>query len=99
MIMEFLNDYCVLIVIGICMCVGFVLKNLVPSDKINKFIPLIMALLGVIINVWVNDFAFTPEILLGGLASGLASTGTYEGIKNVKVMIESVKNIQPPKLE
>lgn len=97
--MEFLNDYCVLIVIGICMCVGFVLKNLVPSDKINKFIPLIMALLGVIINVWVNDFAFTPEILLGGLASGLASTGTYEGIKNVKVMIESVKNIQPPKLE
>lgn len=97
--MEFLNDYCVLIVIGICMCVGFVLKNLVPSDKINKFIPLIMALLGVIINVWVNDFAFTPEILLGGLASGLASTGTYEGIKNVKVMIESVKNIKPPKLE
>ena len=97
--MEFLNDYCVLIVIGICMCVGFVLKNLIPSDKINKFIPLIMALLGVIINVWVNDFAFTPEILLGGLASGLASTGTYEGIKNVKVMIESVKNIQPPKLE
>lgn len=97
--MEFLNDYCVLIVIGICMCVGFVLKNLVPSDKINKFIPLIMALLGVIINVWVNDFAFTPEILLGGLASGLASTGTYEGIKNVKVMIESVKNIKLPKLE
>ena len=97
--MEFLNDYCVLIVIGICMCVGFVLKNLIPSDKINKFIPLIMALLGVIINVWVNDFAFTPEMLLGGLASGLASTGTYEGIKNVKVMIESVKNIQPPKLE
>lgn len=81
------------------MCIGFVIKNLIPSDKINKFIPLIMALLGVIINVWLNEFAFTPEILLGGLASGLASTGTYEGIKNVKVLIESVKKIKPPKLE
>lgn len=98
-IMEFLKDYCVLIVIGICMCVGFVLKNLIPTDKINKFIPLIMALLGVIINVWVNEFAFTPEILLGGLASGLASTGTYEATKNIKVLIESVKNIKPPKIE
>ena len=77
------------------MCIGFVIKNLIPSDKINKFIPLIMALLGVIINVWLNEFAFTPEILLGGLAS----TGTYEGIKNVKVLIESVKKIKPPKLE
>ena len=40
-----------------------------------------MALLGVAINVWVNAFAFTPEILLGGLASGLASTGMYEAFK------------------
>ena len=98
-IMDFLKDYCVLIVIGICMCVGFVLKKLVPTDKINKFIPLIMALLGVIINVWLNEFSFTPEILLGGLASGLASTGTYEATKNIKAVIEAVKNVEPPKLE
>lgn len=97
--LELFKEFFVLIIIGICMCIGFVLKNLIPSDKINKFIPLIMALLGVIINVWLNEFAFTPEILLGGLASGLASTGTYEGIKNVKVLIESVKKIKPPKLE
>ena len=97
--LELFKEFFVFIIIGICMCIGFVLKNLIPSDKINKFIPLIMALLGVIINVWLNEFAFTPEILLGGLASGLASTGTYEGIKNVKVLIESVKKIKPPKLE
>lgn len=97
--LELFREFFVLIIIGICMCIGFVIKNLIPSDKINKFIPLIMALLGVIINVWLNEFAFTPEILLGGLASGLASTGTYEGIKNVKVLIESVKKIKPPKLE
>ena len=97
--LELFKEFFVLIIIGICMCIGFVLKNLIPSDKINKFIPLIMALLGVIINVWLNEFAFTPEILLGGLASGLASTGTYEGIKNVKVLIEPVKKIKPPNLE
>lgn len=81
MYMEFLNDYLVVIVVGICVCVGYVLKNLVPTDKINKFIPLIMAVLGVALNVWLNGFAFSPEILLGGLASGLASTGLYEAFK------------------
>ena len=76
--MEFLNDYLVLIVIGICLCVGYVMKHLIPTDKVNKFIPLTMAALGVILNVWLNGWAFTPEILLGGLASGLASTGMHQ---------------------
>lgn len=76
--MEFLNDYLVLIVIGICLCVGYVMKHFIPTDKVNKFIPLTMAVLGVILNVWLNGWAFTPEILLGGLASGLASTGMHQ---------------------
>lgn len=76
--MEFLNDYVVLIVAGICLCVGYVLKHFVPSDAINKFIPLIMAVLGVVLNVWYNGFVFSPEILLGGLVSGLASTGMHQ---------------------
>ena len=80
--MEFLNDYIVLLVVGICLCVGYVLKYLVPTEKVNKFIPLIVATLGVVLNVWVNKFAFTPEILLGGLVSGLASTGMHELFRN-----------------
>ena len=79
--MDFLNDYIVLIVLGICLCVGYVIKHFVPTDKVNRFIPLIMAVLGVILNVRVNGFAFTPEILLGGLASGLASTGAHQMFK------------------
>lgn len=85
--MEFLSyfkDFFVLIIIGICMCIGYIIKNLVPSDKVNKFIPLIVAVLGVLLNLWIAGGEFTPEILLGGLASGLASTGTYEAIKNIK---------------
>ena len=44
----------------------------------NKYIPLIMAVLGAVLNIWVNSFAFTPEILLGGMFSGLASTGVHQ---------------------
>lgn len=79
--MEFLNDYLVLIVVGICLCVGYVLKNFIPTDKINKWIPLTMGLLGVVLNVWLNDFTFSPVILLGGLLSGLASTGLHQVFK------------------
>jgi uncharacterized membrane protein len=79
--MDFLNDYLVLIVVGICLCVGYVLKHFVPTDNINRFIPLVMAVLGVVLNVWVNGFTFTPEILLGGLVSGLASTGMHQLFK------------------
>lgn len=80
--MEFLNDYIVLLVMGICLCVGYVIKNIIPGDTVNKFIPLIMGVLGVLLNTWMNAWVFTPEILLGGLASGLASTGAYEAFRS-----------------
>ena len=76
--MEFLNDYIVLLVVGICLCVGYVIKHVVPSEGVNRFIPLIMAVLGVLINTWLNGWMITPEVLLGGLASGLASTGMHQ---------------------
>ena len=80
--MEFLENYVVLVVLGVCLCVGYILKNLVPSEKINRFIPLIMALLGCFINIWVAGWKISPEILLGGLVSGLSSTGLYEAFRN-----------------
>lgn len=80
--MEFLQNYLVLVVVGICLCVGYVIKNFIPTDKVNKYIPLVMAALGVIINAWASQWAITPEVILGGLASGLASTGMYEMFQN-----------------
>lgn len=77
-----MSIYAIPIVVAICCCVGYILKNVVTTKKINKFIPLIMGILGVILNIWVN-FDFTPEILLGGLVSGLASTGMHQIIKNL----------------
>lgn len=79
---TFLTDYAVPIIVGICLCIGYILKNLVPTDKINRYIPLIMGALGVGLNAWMN-LSFTPQILMGGLFSGLASTGLYEAFKNL----------------
>lgn len=76
--MEIINDYLVIAVVLACLCVGFILKHLVPGKGVNKFIPLIMAVLGIALNVWINSFSFSPDILLGGMLSGLASTGLYE---------------------
>lgn len=81
--MEFLNEYVVLVVFGVCLCVGYMLKHAVSTDKINKFIPMIMGVLGVALNCWMNKFAFNPEILLGGLFSGLASTGMHQAFSQL----------------
>lgn len=78
--MDFLNDFLVLIVMGVCLCVGYIIKKLF-ADKVNRFIPLIMGVIGVFINIWLNSFKLTPEILLSGLVSGLASTGMHQAFK------------------
>lgn len=80
--LDFLTNYAVPIVVGVCLCVGYILKNVVPNERVNRFIPLIMGVLGVALNSWIN-LDFTPEILLGGLLSGLSSTGLYEAFKNL----------------
>lgn len=80
--LTFLTNYAVPIIVGICLCVGYVLKNIITTDVINKYIPLVMAVIGVVLNVWIN-MAFTPEILLAGMFSGLASTGLYEAFKQL----------------
>ena len=41
--LTFLTNYAVPIIVGICVCVGYILKNIITSDVINKYIPLIMA--------------------------------------------------------
>lgn len=80
--LSYLTEYAVPIIVGICLCVGYIVKNIIPSEEINKYIPLIMGVLGVALNVWIN-MDFTAEILLAGLFSGLASTGLYEMFRNI----------------
>lgn len=78
--MEILQQYVVLAVVAICLALGFIIKNSLDFIP-NKYIPLIMSIIGVGLNIWISG-TFTPEVLLGGLASGLASTGAFELGKN-----------------
>ena len=80
--LSFLLEYINVITLGICLCVGYVIKtsiNIIP----NKYIPLIMLVLGVIIALITNFDKISSEVILGGMISGLASTGLYEAFKNL----------------
>lgn len=76
---SFLNEYMVPVIIGICLCVGFIVKKWV-ADVDNKWIPTICALLGVAVAVWISWPVVNPGVILSGLASGLASTGMHQAV-------------------
>lgn len=78
--MDFLNDFMIPIVVGICLCIGYLIKTWKKVP--NKWIPTILAVIGVIISLWVNSWNATPETILSGLASGLASCGLYDTFKH-----------------
>ena len=82
--LSFLMEYINLITLGICLCVGFALKYAKIFDWLgNQYIPLSMLVLGTIINVLVNIRSINAAVILGGMISGLASTGLYEMMRNL----------------
>lgn len=80
--LSVLTQYISIIVVGICLCVGYVIKNSLDFIP-NKYIPLIMLVLGTLINVLMNLTGINAEVILTGMFSGLASTGLYEMFKNL----------------
>lgn len=78
--MEFLNEYMLPVVFGICLCIGYIIKKWI-ADVDNKYIPAATASLGVFLAVWINGWNISPEIVLGGLISGLSSTGMHQLFK------------------
>lgn len=82
--LSFLMEYINLITLGICLCVGFALKYAKVFEWLgNQYIPLSMLVLGTIINVLVNIPSINAAVILGGMISGLASTGLYEMMRNL----------------
>lgn len=81
---NFLLDYIDVVTLGICLCVGFALKYAKLFDWLgNQYIPLSMLVLGTIINVLINWPGINAAVVLGGMISGLASTGLYEMMRNL----------------
>lgn len=78
---TFLNEYFIPVIVGICLCVGYVIKTSIPKVD-NSLIPMILSILGLFINIWINS-SINPSIVLGGLFSGLASTGLHQMFKNL----------------
>lgn len=80
--MEFLNEFMIPVIVGICLAVGYIVKHWV-KDVDNKIIPTLCAILGVAVAVWMSWGSITPEVILSGLASGLASTGLHQAFKQL----------------
>ena len=78
---TFLNEYFIPVIVGICLCIGYVIKTSIPKVD-NSLIPMILSILGLLINIWLN-YTLTPSIVLGGIFSGLASTGLHQMFKNL----------------
>ena len=79
--LDFLGDYLVVGIVGICLCEGFVVKKWI-ADVDNKYIPTLCAVLGLFLALLYNGWTFSPEVILQGLASGLAATGLFEAFRN-----------------
>jgi hypothetical protein len=80
--LSFLTGYINLVVLGICLCIGYVIKTSLDFIP-NKYIPLVMLLAGTSINAVMNLGNINAAVILGGMISGLASTGLYEAMRNL----------------
>lgn len=78
---TFLLQYINLVTLGICLCLGYAFKNIKRFN--NQYIPAAMLVIGTIINILANLPAINMAIILGGMISGLASTGLYEAMRNL----------------
>ncbi len=79
--LSFLQSYYIPVIAGICLCIGYIIKS--SFDFIpNKYIPLTVGVLGLLTNIAINK-TVSDDIVLGGLFSGLSSTGMYEMFKNI----------------
>lgn len=73
--LSIFTQYLNVLIVGICLCVGFVIKKWI-KDIDNKYIPTIVAFLGLVLSVTTNGFSL--EFILSGMLSGLASTGLHQ---------------------
>lgn len=87
LIAEFISP----IILLACLAVGYILKNVVPSPAIDKWIPLIVGCLGVVLSVW--NFGFVDlSVVVTGAISGLAASGLYETFKGLIEGIQGAVN-------
>ena len=80
--LNFLSEFINLGILGVCLCIGYVIKTSLDFIP-NKYIPLIMLILGTVLGIITNLNDLSINVVLTGMVSGLASTGMYEMFKNL----------------
>ena len=75
--LEFISKLFIPMVLVFCLCVGYLMKNYLPSD--NKIIPTALFVIGAICGVICLGVNF-EAVVRGGL-TGLASTGLHQSFK------------------
>lgn len=68
-------NYFVLVVLVACLVVGYILKTSFTSFP-NKYIPTVLALIGMILNLAVSGISIESAVY--GALMGLASTGMHQ---------------------
>ena len=82
--LTFLLEYIDAVTLGICLCIGFALKYAKIFEQFgNQYIPLTMMLIGCGIALVTHAGNINAAVVLGGMISGLASTGLYEMMRNL----------------
>lgn len=71
------------IILGICLLTGYALKT--AFDRFpNRYIPLAAMICGTLLAVLMHMHSgINAQVVLGGMISGLASTGLYEMLRNL----------------
>lgn len=87
--MEFLLNYSVPVISGICLCLGYIVKKWV-KDVENKYIPTLCGLVGLVLAVWINS-TISADVILEGLFSGLAATGMHEAFTQIVEKLDEDK--------
>lgn len=81
--LTYLFEYVNLLTLGICLCAGYAFKTAFSWFP-NKYIPLAALSMGCIVNILINlGTGINAAVVLGGMISGLASTGLYEMLRNL----------------
>ena len=78
---EILNTWVNPTIVCLCLVVGYIIKHLLPKVS-NRVIPTVVVIVGIVTALWINQWGIiTPDIILSGALSGLASTGLHQLFK------------------
>lgn len=83
--MDFIADWINVAALLGAWAIGYVIKHAVNRESVDRFIPLICMLVGIVVVVC-GDYAdgvFNVDSIVMGAISGLSATGLYEAIKNI----------------